>query len=127
MTLPQRNPVARFHVAGQSTLAFVESTDDTFAGYIAKNSEAEWFTGVRWNDGEWALIQNSPSSATRLVVTTSGNFAVPSLLCTLMTLGADRIMFGAGEGRWGFLACHCHRICRGGWRLNAGAPDKCDG
>ncbi|MSQ53285.1 MAG: amidohydrolase [Betaproteobacteria bacterium] len=40
-----------------------------------------------------------------VMVTTSGNFAVPSLLCTLMTLGADRIMFSVDwpyeKNEWG--------------------------
>jgi predicted TIM-barrel fold metal-dependent hydrolase len=40
-----------------------------------------------------------------VMVTTSGNFAVPSLLCTLMTLGSDRIMFSVDwpyeKNEWG--------------------------
>ncbi len=40
-----------------------------------------------------------------VMVTTSGNFAVPSLLCTLMTLGAERIMFSVDwpyeKNEWG--------------------------
>ena len=40
-----------------------------------------------------------------VMVTTSGNFAVPSLLCTLMTLGSDRIMFSVDwpyeRNEWG--------------------------
>lgn len=40
-----------------------------------------------------------------VMVTTSGNFAVPSLLCTLMTLGAERIMFSVDwpyeRNEWG--------------------------
>jgi hypothetical protein len=70
------NPADRLHVVGQGTRARVQSTNETFAGYIAKNSVAEWFTGVGGSGGEWTLFQNSPSSAPRLSVTTSGNVGI---------------------------------------------------
>ncbi len=71
------NPADRLHLVGRSIRARVQSTDGTFAGYIAKNSAAEWFTGVNGSGGgEWTLFQNSPSSAPRLVVTTSGNVGI---------------------------------------------------
>ena len=40
-----------------------------------------------------------------VMVTTSGNFSIPSLICTLMTLGAERIMFSIDwpyeKNEWG--------------------------
>ncbi len=70
------SPADRLHLVGQGIRARVQSTDATFAGYIAKNSAAEWFTGVGGIGGEWVLHQNSPSSAPRLVVTTSGRVGI---------------------------------------------------
>jgi predicted TIM-barrel fold metal-dependent hydrolase len=43
----------------------------------------------------WRNLRRSPEECLRenLFVTTSGNFSVPSLICTMLTLGADKVMF----------------------------------
>jgi predicted TIM-barrel fold metal-dependent hydrolase len=44
---------------------------------------------------QWRGMKRSPEECLRenLVVTTSGNFSVPSLICTMHMLGADKVMF----------------------------------
>jgi len=83
------NPADRLHVVGQGTRARVQSTNETFAGYIAKNSVAEWFTGVGGSGGEWTLFQNSPVSASRLMVTTNGNVGIGTTPATALHVKTD--------------------------------------
>ncbi len=44
---------------------------------------------------EWRGLKRTPEQCLRenLVVTTSGNFSVPSLICTMLMLGADKVLF----------------------------------
>lgn len=44
---------------------------------------------------QWRGMQRSPAECLRenLVVTTSGQFSVPALMCTMLMLGADKVMF----------------------------------
>jgi predicted TIM-barrel fold metal-dependent hydrolase len=44
---------------------------------------------------KWRGLRRTPEQCLRenLNVTTSGNFSVPSLLCTMLMLGADKVMF----------------------------------
>jgi len=44
---------------------------------------------------QWRGMKRTPAKCLRenLVVTTSGNFSVPALVCTLLMLGADNVMF----------------------------------
>lgn len=70
------NPADRFHVVGTLARARVESTNTTFAGYLAKNTAAEWYMGVSGSDGSWSLFQNFPSLASRMEVTAAGNAGI---------------------------------------------------
>lgn len=44
---------------------------------------------------QWRGMKRTPEQCLRenLVVTTSGNFSVPSLICTMLMLGADKVLF----------------------------------
>lgn len=44
---------------------------------------------------QWRGMKRTPAECLRenLVVTTSGNFSVPALICTMLMLGADKVMF----------------------------------
>jgi hypothetical protein len=70
------NPADRLHVVGTLARARVESTNTTFAGYLAKNTAAEWYMGVSGPDGSWSLFQNFPSLASRMEVTVAGNAGI---------------------------------------------------
>jgi hypothetical protein len=70
------NPTDRFHAVGTFARARVESTNTTFAGYLAKNTAAEWYMGVSGPDGSWSLFQNFPSLASRMEVTAAGNVGI---------------------------------------------------
>ena len=72
------NPLDLLHIAGTNTRARVESTDTSFAGYVVKNTQAEWFTGIFQSGGagSWGLFQSAPSVAARMVVTTAGNVGI---------------------------------------------------
>jgi hypothetical protein len=70
------SPTDRLHLVGTGTRARAESTDTSFAGFVAKNSVAEWFTGVSGSGGSWSLFQNAPTSVGRLEVNTSGHLGI---------------------------------------------------
>jgi hypothetical protein len=53
----------------------VESTANSYAGFLSKNTLSEWFTGV---DGGtfWEVFENAPSAGTRLVVAAGGSVGI---------------------------------------------------
>jgi hypothetical protein len=92
------NPNDLLHVAGQNTRIRVESTDASYVGFISKNSQAEWFTGIDpgANHG-WEIYQNSAPGGSRLVVATNGNVGIGTTTPTHGTLE-----IGGSSGSLGF-------------------------
>ncbi len=116
------NPADRLHLVGQAIRARVQSTDGTFAGYIAKNSAAEWFTGVGGSGGEWLLYQNSPSFAPRLVVNTSGNVGIGTETpATRLTVATSTATYGI-EHTDGTRRLSTYLSTSGGW-FGTRSPD----
>jgi hypothetical protein len=77
-------PVAAdlLHVAGAGgTRARVESTGASYSGFLAKNSQAEWFAGVdpAAGVGTWEVVRNFSLGASRFVITTNGNMGMGTL------------------------------------------------
>lgn len=68
------------HVRTFSPRIRAESSSDSFAGFISKNSNAEWFAGVQSGVASyWTVYQNSPSFGERLVVASGGNVGIATV------------------------------------------------
>lgn len=55
----------------------MESLDDSYAGFLAKNSASEWFMGIEGpGDSKFLIFQNAPAVGARLAISTNGNVGI---------------------------------------------------
>jgi hypothetical protein len=64
------------HVRSAYPRVRAESSGSGYAGFLSKNSNAEWFAGIEGGASYWQLYENSPSFGARLVVASGGNVGI---------------------------------------------------